>query len=265
MLTASRENSPIARPSSTGRPDALAAPERDRPGDARGRGDDDAVAGDLLDPPGRRAEQEDLAGARLVDHLLVELADPAAVRQVDAEEAAVGDRPGVRDGELARPLAAADRPGGPVPDDPRTELGEALGRVAAVEHVEDVLELLAGELAVGLSGGDHPLDLVDLPVVVGHHRDDVLGEHVERVAAGSRSPRSPPCASAWRRPRTRAGRSGTWGRSGPSRSAPSSWPARPIRWIPRATDFGDSTWITRSTAPMSIPSSSEEVATRQGS
>ena len=31
------------------------------------------------------------------------------------------------------------------------------------------------------------------------------------------------------------------------------------------TDFGDSTWITRSTAPMSIPSSSDEVATRQGS
>ena len=43
------------------------------------------------------------------------------------------------------------------------------------------------------------------------------------------------------------------------------WPARPIRCRPRVTDFGDSTWMTRSTAPMSIPSSSEEVATRQGS
>ncbi len=42
-------------------------------------------------------------------------------------------------------------------------------------------------------------------------------------------------------------------------------PARPIRCRPRVTDFGDSTWITRSTAPMSMPSSSEEVATRQGS
>ena len=36
---------------------------------------------------------------------------------------------------------------------------------------------------------------------------------------------------------------------------PSSWPARPTRCRPRATDFGLSTWITRSTAPMSIPSS----------
>ena len=42
-------------------------------------------------------------------------------------------------------------------------------------------------------------------------------------------------------------------------------PARPIRCSPRVTDFGDSTWITRSTAPMSMPSSSDEVATRQGS
>ncbi len=38
-------------------------------------------------------------------------------------------------------------------------------------------------------------------------------------------------------------------------------PARPTRWSPRATFPGDSTWQTRSTAPMSIPSSSEAVAT----
>ena len=48
-------------------------------------------------------------GARLVDHLLVELADAAAVGQVDAEEAAVGDRARVGDGELPRALARADR------------------------------------------------------------------------------------------------------------------------------------------------------------
>ena len=42
-------------------------------------------------------------------------------------------------------------------------------------------------------------------------------------------------------------------------------PARPMRCSPRATDFGDSTCSTRSTAPMSMPSSSDEVATRHGS
>ena len=55
-----------------------------------------------------------------------------------------------------------------------------------------------------------------------------------------------------------------FGKIRPFETAPSSWPARPIRWRPRATDFGLSTWMTRSTAPMSIPSSSEEVAIRQG-
>ena len=56
-----------------------------------------------------------------------------------------------------------------------------------------------------------------------------------------------------------------FGKMRPSETSSSAWPARPIRCRPRVTDFGDSTWITRSTAPMSIPSSSEEVATRHGS
>ncbi len=55
------------------------------------------------------------------------------------------------------------------------------------------------------------------------------------------------------------------GKIRPFETSPSVWPARPTRCSPRVTDFGDSTWITRSTAPMSIPSSSEEVATRHGS
>ena len=141
----------------------------------------DPVAGDFLDPPGGRAEQEGLAGPGLVDHLLVELADPAAVGQVDAVEAAVGDRAGVGDDQLAGAFAAVDGALRAVPDDPRPQLGEAVRRVAAVEHVEDVLELLAGELAEGLGGGDQALDLVDLPLVHRRHRDQVLGEHVERV------------------------------------------------------------------------------------
>ena len=170
------------RPAQLGRAaDPVALPERHRAGQAGRRGDDHPVAGDLLDPPGRRAEQEGLAGARLVDHLLVELADAAAVGQVDAVEAAVGDRAGVGDDELAGAFAAVHRAPRAVPDDPRAQLGEAVGGVAAVEHVEHVLELFAGELAEGLGRGDEALDLVDLPLVHRRHRDQLLGEHVERV------------------------------------------------------------------------------------
>src|SRR5205807_64586 len=71
--------------------DAVALPERNRPGES-GRGSDDhPVAGDLLDPPGSRAEQERVAGTRLVDHLLVELADAPAVGERDGVQATVGD------------------------------------------------------------------------------------------------------------------------------------------------------------------------------
>ena len=62
-------------------PDGVALPERHRAGGAGGGRDDHAVAADLLDPPGGGAEQERLPGPRLVDHLLVELADAPPVGQ----------------------------------------------------------------------------------------------------------------------------------------------------------------------------------------
>ncbi len=53
-----------------------------------------------------------------------------------------------------------------------------------------------------------------------------------------------------------------FGNSFPRLGSPTWWPARPMRCRPRLTAPGDSTWMTRSTAPMSMPSSSDEVATR---
>ena len=55
------------------------------------------------------------------------------------------------------------------------------------------------------------------------------------------------------------------GKMRPLETSPTPCPARPMRCSPAVTDFGDSTWSTRSTAPMSMPSSSELVATRHGS
>ena len=56
-----------------------------------------------------------------------------------------------------------------------------------------------------------------------------------------------------------------FGKMTPRETASTWWLARPIRCIPLATEVGVSIWTTRSTAPMSIPSSSEEVATSAGS
>ncbi len=166
--------------------DRVAVPEGDRTGCARRGGHDHAVAADLLDPPGRRAEQEGLARPRLVDHLLVQLADAAPVRQDDGEEAAVGDRPRVDDRQPARALARADRAADAIPDDPRTQLCELRRRVAPVEHVEHVLQQRAGQLGVGVRSRDQREQLVDRDrlIVAGRSRDrdDLLGEHVECVA-----------------------------------------------------------------------------------
>ncbi len=163
--------------------DRVALPERDRPGGAGRRGDDHAVAADLLDPPGARPEEERLPGPRLVDHLLVELADPAPVGEGDGEEAAVGDRPGVGHSELPGAPAGGDRPTEAIPVDPGPQLAELGRRVAAVEHVEDVLEELAAQVGVGVRPGDEGVELVDRdPVGAGRDGDDLLGEDVERVA-----------------------------------------------------------------------------------
>jgi hypothetical protein len=167
--------------------DALTLPERHQARDAgRGR-DEHPVAGDLLDPPGRRSQQECLSGPGLVDHLLVQLADaPTAVDEVDPEEPSVGDRARVRDGEPARPLATSEQPRDPVPGDPRAKLGELLGRIAPGEHVEDVLQLLPGEVAERPGAPDEVVQLVDGDLLLRADRDDLLREDVERV---SRHPR----------------------------------------------------------------------------
>ena len=163
-------------------PGALALPEGDHSRHSRGRRDEHAVARDLLDPPCGCSEQERLARSGLVDHLLVELSDPAAaVDQVHAVEPAVGNRPRVLDGKLTHASAAADHPRGAIPDDSRPQLGELVGRVAPREHVEHVLELDPGEVGEVVGAADELVELVDRDLLVGGDGDDLLREHVERV------------------------------------------------------------------------------------
>ena len=163
--------------------DALALPERDRARHARRRRDEHAVARDLFDPPRRGAEQERLAGTRLVDHLLVELADTAAaVDEIHAEETAIRNRAGVRHREPPGAGATADDAGGAIPDDARPELGELVGRVTAGKHVEHVLELCPREVGEWVRAAHELVQVVDGDLLVRRDRDDLLREHVERIA-----------------------------------------------------------------------------------
>src|SRR3954466_14604694 len=149
--TSSREVAPIASPSSYGRPMPSPFQNGTAPG-TPGAGETstrsrvissirqvDAPSKNVWParaaPAGRGAGKEGGPGARLVDHLLVQLADaPAAVDEMHAEQAAVGNGARVGDRQTARALSPADDAGGAIPDDPRPQLRELVRRVAARQH-----------------------------------------------------------------------------------------------------------------------------------
>ena len=131
---------------------AVAVPEGHLAGLA-GRGcNGDAIVGDLVDAPGGGAEDDGVAGAALEDHLFIQLADARAAcgaGQEDGEQAAVGNRAAVDDGDAARALARGEPLRDAVPGDARAQFGEFVGGVAAGEHVEHGIEDAAGESGVG--------------------------------------------------------------------------------------------------------------------
>ena len=134
--------------------DGVALPERQSCGLAEGGGDDHAVVGDLLDAPAGGAEREDVVDARLVDHLLVELAHPPAsgapaclvdsLGEGDGEHAAVGDGAAAGDRQPLGAGTSGERAGVAVPDEPRPQLGELIGRVTPGQEVESGVERRAG-------------------------------------------------------------------------------------------------------------------------
>ena len=165
--------------------EGVALPERQPARHARRRRDQDPVMGDVLDPPARGAEREHVADPGLVDHLLVELADPSprplASDEEDAEQAAVGDGAAAGDGQPLRAGAAGERAGDAVPDDAGAQLGELVGGIAAGQQVEGRLEGAARELGERRRPAEQLVEVVDGPRVERGGGDDLLGEHVERV------------------------------------------------------------------------------------
>ena len=140
------------------------------------------------------------------------------------------------------PWRGADDAGDAIPHDARAQLGELLGGVAPVEHVEHVLEQLAGELGVGVRAGDERVAdrRRDATRRAGARDcDDLLSEHVEGVAghdggldqAFVHAPAT--TAHSSRSPRN-------LGKMRPRLTSSTPWPARPMRCSPRATDLGDS-------------------------
>ena len=144
----SREAAPIRAPSSTACPTPSPFQKGTAPG-TPGAGDASTrsrVISSILHVEAPSMNVWPLTG--FVDHLLVELADPsAAVDLEDPEKPAIRDRARVRDREPASARSGPRiTPAVPVPHDPRPQLRELVGRIAPREHVEDVVELLPGEV-----------------------------------------------------------------------------------------------------------------------
>ena len=111
---------------------------------------------------------------------------PGLAREEDAEQAAIRDRAAARDRDDPRVPPALDDVRDAVPRDPRLQLGELVRRVGAGEHAQHGLERLAGQ-RLERRGPRHDLEqLGDGPAVHHGHRDELLGEHVERVAGHDR-------------------------------------------------------------------------------
>jgi hypothetical protein len=100
---------------------------------------------------------------------------------MDAEETPVGDRPCIRNGEPSRAFASAHHAPDAIPGDARAELGELFRRVATGQHVEDVLELLPGEIAERIGALHELVELVDGDLLLRADGDDLLRQDVERV------------------------------------------------------------------------------------
>ena len=164
-------------------PRPVAVPERHLAGLAgRGR-DGHPLERDVLDPPRGRAEDERLARARLVDHLLVEFTDPGAVGQEHPEQPAIGDRATRRDRQPLRAVASTEPVVDAIPHEARPQFGELLARIAARQQIEHVVQQFVGDLGEVRAAPHELADLVDRTLLDrGHVGDDLLREHVERIA-----------------------------------------------------------------------------------
>ena len=181
---------PIARPNSSGRPGPSPRQNGIRPGFARGGGDQDSVLRDIQHAPGRRAQQKHVTGFRLEDHLFVELADTAAgsvpIREIDAVQSPIRNRPRVRHGDMLGSPPRRHEPRDPIPGHARSQVGEIVRRVTAREKIQDSLEAAPRQIGEGGRAADGGVERVDRDRAQRHHGHQLLSQHVERIAGIAR-------------------------------------------------------------------------------
>ena len=96
--------------------------------------------------------------------------------------ATVGDRASGRIESERGTLARLDGVAHPVVGEARLEIPNPGTGISSGEHFDHQVELLARQLGVGRRPGEHVVELVGLPFLVGRAGDQGLGEDVERIS-----------------------------------------------------------------------------------
>jgi hypothetical protein len=142
----------------------------------------------------------------------------------------------------------------------RAASGRAASGKPFGKHRHDLCVLLAAQRPVRPGAREARMQLVFAPVAARHLGNDLLGEHVERLDRNMQAIElAATHASSSAAASTRSSRES--GNSRPLGSPPTACPDRPTRCSSAAIERGEPSWQTRSTKPMSIPSSSDDVQT----
>ena len=167
---------------------AVPMPERQTGRPARCRGDDHAVAGDLLNLPCGCTQGDDVADTGLVHHFLVEFPHssrpfaPIRLGQHHGVQSAIWNRAAAGHGEPLRPGSGGDQVLIMVPHQAGTEGGEVLAVVGPRHHAHHRVERAAVEVAEGCRPAYRRIPVVRPEVLHRCGRDGLLGEHIQRVA-----------------------------------------------------------------------------------
>jgi hypothetical protein len=146
------------------------------------------------DPPGRVAELEDVAAARLDGPVLVDGAHQRAVRL--QAHLVVG---GVRDGAAGKDRGQPRAPRGQEPAPHAVAVQEGAAALAVDGH--HLVQLLAGEVAVGPGPAGHLEQALERPGLGHAGRDHLLGQDVEGARRGRRAVQHPAAGRAQQRRR----------------------------------------------------------------
>ena len=127
----------------------------------RRRGDNHLIARDFLNAPASSTQGKDIAHAGFIDHLLVELTHAPGRgifcprRQKDAKHSAVRNRAAVGNSHALRTGARAQPASDAVEDHAGFELREVRGGIDAGDQVDDGIEYLPAQIAIGPRAAHH--------------------------------------------------------------------------------------------------------------